>query len=42
MYLSNPESTNLYIRENLFKDVIYELYFYEIIPEFVTFMVLKV
>ena len=42
MYLSNSESTNLYVRENLFKDVIYDVYFYEIIPEFVTFMGLKV
>ena len=31
MYLSNTESTNLYVRENLLKDVIYDVYFYEII-----------
>lgn len=42
MYLSNTESTNLYVRENLLKDVIYDVYFYEIIPEFVTLMGLQV
>ena len=42
MYLSNTESTNLYVRENLLKDVIYDVYFYEIISEFVTLMGLQV
>ena len=42
MYLSNTESTNIYVRENLLKDITYDVYFYEIIPELVTLMGLQV
>lgn len=42
MYLSNPESTNVWVRENLKKEIQYEIYFYEIIPEFENIMGVKV
>lgn len=42
MYLSNSESTNLYVRQNLFNDLSYDVYFYEISPELVPLMGLLV
>ena len=41
-YLSNTEATNVFIRENVKTDKGYDVYFFEIIPEMVEVMGIKV